>query len=126
MTTINIFKHTTDIRHVDEGELIFSEDEYGDVMYVVQSGNVDVLMSGNLIEVVGEGSIIGEMGLISNQPRCATVIAHTDCTLVPIDAKRFEFLVQQTPYFALQVMQIMADRLRLANQMRMEQEAKTV
>jgi CRP-like cAMP-binding protein len=116
MTTINTFKHATDVRTFLAGEQICVEGEYGDEMYVVQSGTVQVLMSGKQMETVGEGGIVGEMGLISDQPRSATVIADTDCTLVPIDTKRFTFLVQQTPHFALQVMQIMADRLRLMNE----------
>jgi CRP-like cAMP-binding protein len=39
-------------------------------------------------------------------------VAATDCEVVPIDAERFTFLVQQTPYFALEVLRIMARRLR--------------
>lgn len=116
MTTINIFKHDMTTRTYMSGEQVFAEGDTGDQMYVVQSGTVQVLMQGKQVELVGVGGIVGEMGLISDQPRSATVIADTDCTLVPIDSKRFTFLVQQTPYFALHVMQIMADRLRLMNQ----------
>jgi CRP/FNR family cyclic AMP-dependent transcriptional regulator len=51
------------------------------------------------------------------------VTAATDCQFVPIDAKRFQFLVQQTPHFALQVMKIMADRLREMNRLVLEASA---
>jgi CRP-like cAMP-binding protein len=64
------------------------------------------------VETVGEGGIIGEMGLIDRGPRSATAIAKTDCKLVPLNEQRFTFMVQETPNFALQVMRIMADRLR--------------
>jgi CRP-like cAMP-binding protein len=40
------------------------------------------------------------------------VTAATDCQFLPIDAGRFQFLLQQTPNFALHVMRTMADRLR--------------
>ena len=81
-------------------------------MYVVIEGEVNVLIRGKVVETVAAGGIVGEMALIDTQPRSATVIAHTDCKLVPIDEKRFTFLVQQTPFFSLQVMRVMANRLR--------------
>jgi CRP-like cAMP-binding protein len=65
-----------------------------------------------VIETVIEDSILGEMVLIDSKPRSATAVAKTDCTLATINEKRFTLLVQQNPYFALQVMQIMAARLR--------------
>jgi CRP-like cAMP-binding protein len=49
---------------------------------------------------------------LSPGPRSATVTAATDCQFLPIDAGRFQFLLQQTPNFALHVMRTMADRLR--------------
>jgi CRP-like cAMP-binding protein len=48
----------------------------------------------------------------SDKPRSALAIARIDCRLVPIDEKRFTFLVQQTPYFSIQVMRVIAERLR--------------
>ena len=47
----------------------------------------------------------------------ASVIARTDCEFVAVDEKRFQFLVQQAPYFAIQVMRLMAERLRATNKL---------
>jgi len=52
------------------------------------------------------------MSLIDNEHRSGTVIAKTDVKLAPIAQKEFTFMVQETPYFALHVMHIMANRLR--------------
>lgn len=52
------------------------------------------------------------MALIDQQPRSTSAVAHTDCKLAPINPARFNFLVQQTPHFALHLMRVMADRLR--------------
>ena len=60
---------------------------------------------------------MGEMALIDHGPRSATVTASTDCTLAEIDEKRFLFLVQQTPMFALSVMRLLSQRLRRMNAM---------
>jgi CRP-like cAMP-binding protein len=64
------------------------------------------------VEELGSGGVFGEMALIDTGTRSATAIAKTDCRLVPINERRFQFLVQQTPNFALQLMRIIADRLR--------------
>src|SRR5229473_1534528 len=63
----------------------------------------------------GETMFIVEMALIDDDPRSATVVAKTDCRLVEIDRRRFEFMVSETPFFALAVMRVMADRLRKTN-----------
>jgi CRP-like cAMP-binding protein len=52
------------------------------------------------------------MALLDKTPRSATAVAKTDCKLVAVDERRFKFLVQQTPHFSLQLMRIIADRLR--------------
>jgi CRP/FNR family transcriptional regulator, cyclic AMP receptor protein len=52
------------------------------------------------------------MALIDDEPRSATVVAATDVTVVPISEKQFLFLVRHTPYFALRVMRVLAERLR--------------
>jgi CRP-like cAMP-binding protein len=52
------------------------------------------------------------MALIDDSPRSATVIAKTDVKLVPISRERFMFLVQNTPFFAIEVMQTLVGRLR--------------
>jgi CRP/FNR family cyclic AMP-dependent transcriptional regulator len=99
-----------------EGEVLFSAGEAGATMYVVRSGAVGIEVAGIVMERVGPGEIVGEMALIDDSPRSASAVALTDCEVVPVDQKRFLFLVQQTPYFALDVMRIMARRLRAMNQ----------
>jgi CRP-like cAMP-binding protein len=64
------------------------------------------------LEEVHAGDILGEMGVIDHSPRSTTVVAETQCTFAKIDEKRFYYLVQQTPYFGIEVMKVMAKRLR--------------
>ncbi|MGB7593095.1 MAG: Crp/Fnr family transcriptional regulator [Terriglobia bacterium] len=56
--------------------------------------------------------IVGELTLIDDEPRSATVVARTDCRLVAVDRRRFEYMVQETPLFGIAVMKVLADRLR--------------
>lgn len=87
------------------------------MMYVLTTGNAEVIVNNRVVETLQHGSIVGEMGIVSPGPRSASVVATTDCEFVAVDEKRFQFLVQQTPFFATQVMRVMAERLRAVNQM---------
>lgn len=112
----NVFKNTDAARNLAAGETIFSEGDVGDVMYVVLEGDVDVQVGGTVVDVIGAGSIVGEMALIDpHERRSATAVARTACRLAALDQKRFLFMVQQTPFFSLEVMRILAARLRHMN-----------
>jgi CRP-like cAMP-binding protein len=112
MAILNLFQYVKDYKSIPAGEMIFSENDTGHEMYVIIEGEVDVSFNGRFIESVGPGSLVGEMALIDHKTRSATATAKTDCKVVAIDERRFTFMVQETPHFALEVMKIMADRLR--------------
>jgi CRP/FNR family cyclic AMP-dependent transcriptional regulator len=61
--------------------------------------------------------IVGEMALVDTSHRSPTAVAKTDCKLVPLDETKFKVHVHHTPFFAVQVMRIMANRLRRMNEM---------
>ncbi len=115
-STIDLFKHSNNYEMFLAGQTIFKEGQYGDMMYVVKEGEVDVLSNGKVLEHLVAGQIFGEMGLVDKGQRSATVIARTNCKIVPIDSTKFNFLVQNAPFFALQVLQIMSERVRRMNQ----------
>jgi CRP/FNR family cyclic AMP-dependent transcriptional regulator len=118
MTSMNLadlFRHETETISLASGDALFSEGDAGDLMYILRSGSADILVGGRVMETAVAGALLGEMALIDKAPRAATVIARTNCILVPIDVRRFHFLVQQTPNFATHVMRVMAQRLRRAD-----------
>src|SRR4051812_24981931 len=102
-------------RECEPGESIFQEYDMGSEMYVVLEGEVDLTINGKVVETLGPGSPFGEMALIDQAPRVATAVAKTACKLAVLPEKRFLFMVQTTPHFALQMMKVMADRLRKMN-----------
>ena len=110
--TIDQFRNETDTVRFEEGETIFREGDPGEAMYVVFEGKVELKIHGKIVENVGPGGVIGEMALIDRAPRTATATALTDCKLVAIPEKRFLFMVQQTPHFSLQILRVVAERLR--------------
>lgn len=111
-TNSPVFRFAKETEARRAGEIIFADGQAGQVMYGVKEGTVDVVVHGKIIETVGPGGFVGEMALIDQHPRSATVVAKTDCVLVPIDEHRFMYLVQQTPFFALDLMRILVRRLR--------------
>ena len=113
--TLEMFRNETDGETFQPGQRIFAAGEAGDFMFVILEGQVELRIGENIVETLGPGEPVGEMALIDHSPRAATAPAKTLCKLHAIPEKRFLFLVQQTPHFALQIMKIMADRLRRMN-----------
>jgi CRP-like cAMP-binding protein len=105
----------TPVRSFRAGEVIFNEGDPARESYVIQKGQVEIRRNGRVLDTLPEKSIFGEMALIDHAPRAATAVAATDVVLVPVAEKQFLFLVSQTPYFALNVMRVLARRLRSAN-----------
>jgi CRP/FNR family transcriptional regulator, cyclic AMP receptor protein len=97
------------------GDVIFRKGDSAKELFIVKSGTVEVRLGNRLLDRLPELSIFGEMALIDSNPRSATVVAATDVTVVPVDVKQFLFLVSRTPHFALNVMRVLAQRLRTAN-----------
>jgi CRP/FNR family cyclic AMP-dependent transcriptional regulator len=112
METQAPFRHSSDVLSYTPGQAIFRRGERGDQMYVVLEGEVDLVAGYSVLETAGPGALVGELSLVDRRPRSASAIARTPCKLVPVDAKRFSFMIQETPGFALRVMRTMADRLR--------------
>jgi CRP-like cAMP-binding protein len=102
-------------RSYKAGDVIFREGEPAQELYIVKSGRVEVRLGNRVLDTLPELSIFGEMALVDHSPRSATVVAATDTTIVPVGEKQFLFLVSRTPHFALNVMRVLAQRLRSAN-----------
>lgn len=117
MIPIEIFSHNASKISIPAGQALIQEGAEGNLMYVLETGVAEVFVRNRLVETLQHGSIVGEMGLVSPAPHSASVIAKTDCEFVAVDEKRFQFLVQQTPYFAVQVMRLMAERLRATDRL---------
>lgn len=116
MTEFDYFRNEKDVRSFRAGEVIFSEGEPGDCFFAVLEGEVEIQRHGHAIETVEVGGVFGEMALIDRSPRSASAVASRDTRVAAIGQGRFTFLVQQTPFFALHIMHVLADRLRREHQ----------
>lgn len=115
MNLTELFHHETDLQTLSAGQILFKEGDDGDLMYVLMSGTLDIFVRDRLVETAEAGAIVGEMVIVDENIRSGTVIAKSDCTLLPIGRMRFSFLTQETPHIALHVIRVMADRLRRAD-----------
>jgi len=113
---LGLFRNARNVEVHPAGAVLFVPGEPASSMYVVRRGRLSIRVGHETIETVDEGGIVGEMALVGDGTRTATVVAETDCELVPVDKSQFLFLVQQTPFFALEVMHTMAARLRHMNE----------
>ena len=116
MDLIDMFRYEKEYQSKAAGQPILSAGEAGQTLFVLIEGQADVLLGDEVVESAGPGAIFGEMALVDDLPRSATVIARTDCRLISIDANRFNALIQKTPDFARHVMKVMANRIRNMNE----------
>ena len=109
---LTIFKDADDFKIFSPGETVFEAGQDGDYMYVVIEGEVEISAQGKVVNRIGEGEIFGEMALIDNSPRSADARASKQSKIVPVDQYNFTHYVQHSPFFAIYVMSVMAERLR--------------
>lgn len=115
MNPADIFGREENPVVLQPGEVLFRAGETGDCMYVLLDGTLDVLVQEQVVERSQRGAILGELALIDQSPRGATVVAATASQLARVDARRFHRLIQQNSYFAMHVMKELADRIRSMN-----------
>lgn len=111
----NLFSDPTKLRSFAPGDAIFRAGDPGTEMFIVQEGEVDIVLKGMVVETVGTEHFFGELALIDEAPRSADAVARTACKLLPLNQREFTFLVDEIPFFAIRVMKVLADRLRRAD-----------
>ena len=117
MNPADLFSRDDNPVRLAPGELLFKAGDPADSMYVVLEGSLAIKVADRVVEHARRGAIVGEMALIDQAPRSATVSANEHATLARLDQRRFQFIVQQNPYFATHVMKVLVERLRQMNQL---------
>jgi CRP/FNR family cyclic AMP-dependent transcriptional regulator len=96
-----------------EMESFFVEGQVSNKMYLLAEGEVSLSRAKKTLDIVRPGEIFGEIAVITQQPRSATAMARKPCQVLVLDAAQFQKALQSTPEFALMLMNIMNNRLRL-------------
>ena len=103
------------------GEVIVQENDFGDTAYVIAQGQVEVTKKLNGQDVhlayLGVGETFGEMSMIDEKPRSATVTAVTETLVSEIQRDEFFTSLQTDPQVALKLLKVLFERLREADTM---------
>ena len=107
------------LRKFQAGEIIFRENDESGSAYIIEKGQVEVTRQGEGQDIhlarLGEKEIFGEMSLIEERPRCATVKAITETVVQEIPRSEFSQSLQSDPEVALSLLKALFERLREAN-----------
>lgn len=94
------------------GSIIFHEGDAGDCIYVIQSGVIEMVTHDRVIDTCGPNEAIGFMSVIDGFPRSSTARVKDDAVVSMIDQKKFRFMIDEVPNFAIYIMNAMARRVR--------------
>jgi len=116
-----------DVKVFGPGEIVIREGTKGTSAFIVLSGAVEILKKSGDKEIVvatlGEGQVFGEMGLIEDRPRSATVKAMTELKLRVISREGFNELLQKKPSVLIPIIKSLFERLRQASDRLAERSA---
>jgi signal transduction histidine kinase len=121
----------TQFRTYPPGYILCHEGAYEDSFYIVADGSVVVSkkmldeVGQHILRVGGRGDLVGEMGLIQNAPRAATVKTLTECTLLEMEKKDFDTILKRSPRMAMDIIRITLDRLRANDHMAVAELQRT-
>lgn len=97
-----------------KGKVIVRQGDSGRECFVITDGRARATIRGKGSTVLGPGSFFGEMSLLDQGPRSATVTAETDMHLLVLGSREFSSLVNEVPTVAVRMMRGLAERLREA------------
>lgn len=117
---LKLLAFTSERMHFDAGQTFFERGEASDAAYLILDGSAAVSIDGPQgpvrLALLGANALVGEMGILADQPRSATVTAETATMALRIDRSVFLELLAHFPQIAIAVMRELALRLEQTNQ----------
>lgn len=101
---------------VEQGTVIFQENDPGDCMYIILMGEIQITKGRTELAVLKEKEVFGELSLLDAETRSATASAKTNCFLYKIDHEPFYELIDSRPEVARGFIKILCRRLRQLNE----------
>lgn len=110
------YEPTSDLlRTYPKDTMIFSENQSGQDLFIIQDGQVQIskVVDGNevTLAMLKRGDVFGEMALLENKPRSASAIAHENCRLMTVNRQNFDQMVATQPQLIARLTTTLADRL---------------
>ena len=117
---LRLLAFTSERVHFEAGQRFFSRGDVSDAAYLILEGTADVSIDGPQgpvrLALLEANALVGEMGILADQPRSATVMADTAAVVLRIDRDVFLELLAQFPQIGIAVMRGLAQRLEQTNQ----------
>ena len=95
-----------------KGETLTKQGEPGKEAFIILSGKAIVKRSGKKVATLGTGSVVGELSLLDNGPRTATVVCDTECQVLVISRGNFLRVIDKGPALAHKLFGALAMRIR--------------
>ena len=109
-------------RTLADGEMLFQQGDPGDALFILEEGQIELFVWDHrgqrvVLGTHSDGEIFGELSLLDEGPRTASVVALTDCKLLALSRDHLLNFIEKRPHGALLLLKIVTTRLRNANQM---------
>ena len=119
---LNELAAAIDLEKINAGKTLFNAGDFGESLYIVRSGEVELFIKDNLgqkiiLKVAEEGDIFGEISMLDNRPRSATAMALLDSEVFVLDRDDLLLLFQKKPDAGLNMLAAMSGMLRQADQL---------
>lgn len=120
MVDLEKLRHLGTISRYEEGDFIVHEGDPGEEMFIVLSGGVNIYI-GSFDDTpinastIGPGNFFGEMSLLENQPRSASVIAMSETAVLRVNKENFLTMIVEQPSLAINIMTVLSSRIRYLN-----------
>ncbi|MEQ9489194.1 MAG: cyclic nucleotide-binding domain-containing protein [Alphaproteobacteria bacterium] len=113
---LRLLAFTSDRKTYHPGEIVVQQGDYGDAAYVVLDGSAEVVLEGDSGEetklyTMEAGQVLGELAMLCDTPRSATVRAVTDLTALKLNRDVFVELARQDPFFSFEMTRDLGQRL---------------
>jgi CRP-like cAMP-binding protein len=95
---------------VSDGKELMTEGDIGYEFFVVEQGAAEVRRGGEVIDTIGPGDFMGEMALLGDAPRNATVVATSPMTLIVVTGPSFRHIEREMPAVAAQIRAAIEER----------------
>jgi CRP/FNR family cyclic AMP-dependent transcriptional regulator len=118
---LQVLARVARVQHFARQQYIFYQDDAGDAAYIVRSGRVAILLATDdgrelVISELGAGECFGELALLTEAPRSASVLARTSCELIRLPRAEFLQELERQPKLMRHILQVTAERLRASTE----------
>ena len=117
---LKLLAFASEIVAFEDGDVVFNSGDSADYAYVIMEGAVDIVTeteSGPVVSfTLSQNQLIGELGVLNNTPRIATLVANGDLRAMKITAEMFFRILRENSEVALDVIRMLSDKLTRTNE----------